>query len=85
MFNIQAKFEDCNINAWSETGKEFKFNTEDTFNGVTSDTITVTPLQLSYILQMNLHNDGEPEGFEKMYESLEPLFKDWPNGLRPIP
>lgn len=85
MFDIVAQFEDCRIKAWSTEGKDYQFKVEDTMTDEISDTISITALQLSYIMQMNLDNDGMPESYEKMYESLEPLFKDWPNNLRPIP
>lgn len=85
MFSIQAQFEDCKLHAESNDGKEYQLQVEDSFEGEISETLTITALQLSYILQFYLDNYGEPEGFEKMYESLEPLFKDWPVNLRPIP
>lgn len=85
MFRIDATFEDCCIHAMSPDGKEFKLQVSDNHTGEIADDITITAEQLSYIVQFNLHPDGEPAGFEKIYESLEPLFKDWSVNLRPIP
>lgn len=85
MFQIDATFEDIRIHASSETGHDYRCQFSDNFSGEISEDVTLTALQLSYVLQLNLDPDGTPEGFEKMYESLEPIFKDWPNNLRPIP
>lgn len=85
MFNIDATFEDCRIQAGSDDGKSWKMAVIDQHKGDVSPVITVTPQQLDYILRMNLDADGMPEGYEQMYEVLEPLFKDWPTNLRPIP
>jgi hypothetical protein len=85
MFIIDATFEDTRIHAQSRDGKDYRLQVSDNHTGEIAEDVTITALQMSYILQMSLHNDGEPEGFEKMYESLEPIFKDWPTHLRPIP
>jgi len=85
MFNIEARFEDCKINAYSDEGHTYKVQVEDTHTGEISPTETLTALQVSYILQFCLHPDGEPEGYQKMYESLEPIYKDYPVNLRPMP
>lgn len=85
MFIIDATFEDTRIHAQSETGHEYSCQFSDNLTGEIADTVTLTAQQLSYVMQFNLHPDGEPLGFEKMYEELEPIFKDWPTHLRPIP
>jgi len=84
MFILAGTFEDIRFNAKSDTGHQW---TASFCDGLTGEqrVVEMTALQLSYVVQMNLHLDGEPEGFEKMYESLEPLFVGWPNHLRPIP
>ena len=84
MFVLAGTFEDIRFNAKSSDGKNYTVSFTDGFTGQ-SKVVELTALQLSYVVQFNLDNDGEPEGFEKMYESLEPIFKDWPIGLRPIP
>lgn len=84
MFIIDATFEDLRIHAQSETGHTYHCQFSDN-HGEIAETVTLTVLQVSYVLQFCLHPDGEPDGFEQMYESLEPIFKDWPNHLRPIP
>ena len=85
MFEVSTVFEDSRINAWSETGHTYQFNTKDNLTGEVSPTIELSALELSYVLQFNLHPDGTPEGYEKMYEVLEPKFADWSNNVRPIP
>ena len=84
MFRVNCTFEDLHINAYSADGKEYVTTISDAWGGE-HKTITLTALQLSYIFAFNMDLDGEPEGFEKMYKSLEPLFVGWPNTLRPIP
>lgn len=85
MFKVSAVFEDSRINAWSEDGHKYQFNSEDSLTGKISDTIELSALELSYVMQFNLHPDGTPEGYEKMYEVLEPKFAGWSNCVRPIP
>lgn len=47
--------------------------------------LVLTPQDVSDIVAFNMHRDGEPEGFEKMYERLEPKLASLPINLRPIP
>lgn len=84
MFFVDAVFEDTHFHALSNDGKQYVCRFHDNQTDELKD-VTLTAEQLSFIMQINLDNDGEPAGFEKMYESLEPVFKDWPNNLRPIP
>ena len=84
-FQIIAKFEDTLINASSHDGKTYRLHVSDVLTHDYSPTIEITAQQLDYIMRLNLDNDGTPEGYEQMYEVLEPLFKNWPNLLRPIP
>lgn len=83
MFHIDAQFEDSRIIAHSLDGANYDVLISDNFTGDQRE-VMLTPLQLSYIMAINLDNDGEPEGVADMYVELEPIFKDWPNHLRPI-
>lgn len=85
MFNIDAIFEDCKIHAQSYEGRVYTIQVENIHTGKITNITRITAIQLSYILQICLDPNGEPEGFDKMYESLKPLFKDWPVNSRPIP
>lgn len=85
MFTISAQFEDLRIHATSDHGHSYTVQIEDAHSGEIADTITLSAQQLSYVFQFHFDPDGTPEGFEKMYEELEPIFKDWPINLRPIP
>lgn len=84
MFTIRATFEDTHITATSAAGHTYTVGVHDALT-YESRVVELTAQQLSYVLQFNLHPDGEPTGFEQMYQELEPIFKDWPNHLRPIP
>jgi len=84
MFIIIGEFEDMAFNAKSGDGKTWTVSFTDVFTKQ-ARVEELTALQLSYVVQFNLHEDGEPEGFEKMYEALEPIFKSWPTHMRPIP
>lgn len=84
MFHIDATFEDLRITATSEDGTIYNTTFVDNLEGL-SRTIALPAEQLTMILAFNLHCDGEPEGYEKFYTVLEPIFKDWSNNLRPIP
>ena len=83
MFNIEATFELQKIKATSNDGREWAVVIE--FDGEPSGPLKMTDQQLSYLLQFNLHPDGEPEGHEKMREAIEPLFIDIPRHMWPIP
>ena len=84
MFHIDTTFEDTRIIAKADNG--FAYDCE-IFDGLTGDKkqIQLSADQLSMVLTICLHPDSEPNGYEDMYKVLEPLFKDWPNNLRPIP
>lgn len=88
MFHIDATFEDIRVIAdgipLSTSGINYDCSFMDHVTGATRE-IRLTDKQLSMIIQINLDNNGEPVGYEAMYEELEPIFKDWPNELRPIP
>jgi len=84
MFHIDAQFEDSRIIASSRDGASYDVEISDNLTGNLRK-VKLTPLQLSYIMAINFDNDGEPEGVVDMYAELEPIFKDWPNHLRPIP
>ena len=84
MFRIDAQFEDQRIIAHSLNGENYDVEISDNLTGNLRK-VKLTPLQLSYIMAINFDNDGEPEGVVDMYAELEPIFKDWPNHLRPIP
>jgi len=85
MFLIDATFEDCRIHAESETGSHYKVRIKDNMTGKQSPVEVLTALQLQCIMAFNLDMNGMPEGYEKMYVSLEPIYKDYPIELRPIP
>lgn len=84
MFYVNTQFDRIHIIATSTEGGIYNTTITNAYTGETKN-LTITSLTLSYILQINLNNYGEPEGFEKMYIELDPLFKGWPNTLRPIP
>ena len=84
MFHVDVQFEDMRLIAHSVDGSVYDTTITDGLTGADRN-LNLTALQLSYILQFNLHNNGEPEGFKKMYVELEPLFIGWPNSVRPIP
>jgi hypothetical protein len=84
MFHVDCTFEDMRIIGDSEEGDIYTIEISDNHTGK-HKVISITSKQLSYILAFNLDNGGEPEGFEKMYEELEPLFVGWPIELRPMP
>ncbi len=83
MFYIEANFELQHIVAESNDGKEYSVTIA--FDGKASEPIKMTDQQLSYLLQINLHPDGEPEGHEKMRVELEPLFAGIERSEWPIP
>lgn len=88
MFHIKARFEDTQIVASSERGYEYITEIQDVSGlpaTITRKQIVLPAEQLSMILQFCLHPDGEPVGYEEYYKILEPIFKDWPHNLRPIP
>jgi len=82
MFHVDCTFEDLRIIADSADGKVYDVEFHELFIGE-HKTITITSPQLMYIINFNMNN-SKPEGFEKIYESLKPLFVDWPNTIRPI-
>lgn len=88
MFNIDATFEDCRIQAQAQNegrvGTDWQATITDNHTGKSKVTV-LTPAQLSMVLAFNLDPNGEPDGFEAFYLELEPIFKDWPIELRPIP
>ena len=94
MFHIDATFEDIRIiarqpkpgegNGSLPPGMEYFVRFIDMFTGE-SKQLVLPVSQLDMILQFNLHPDGEPEHYQEFYEILEPIFKDWPSSLRPIP
>lgn len=84
MFNISATFEDLRLEAKSRLGDVYEVEISDNLTRK-STTKSFTAQQLSYILQLNLHEDGTPEGYEKMYDELEPLMIGLTRELRPIP
>ncbi len=88
MFYIKARFEDTQIEAWSDHGSTYKVEIMDVSGlpaTVKRKQVELNHDQLSMILQFCLHPDGEPAGYEEYYKVLEPVFKDWPRNLRPIP
>lgn len=84
MFHIDTTFEDQRIIAMSHDGHSYDVTITDSLSGDFRN-VLLTALQLSYIMAFNLHSDGEPEGYEKMYEELTPIFVGWPQTVRPIP
>lgn len=88
-FKIRAEFEDLVIDA---TGFNMPVGSSWTYTCIISDnvtgdcrSVTLTDRQLAMVLEFNLDNNGEPPGFEEYYKELEPIFKGWPQHLRPIP
>jgi len=88
MFIIDATFEDMRIQATAldegRVGTDWQVTFTDNHKGGSKIEV-LTPEQLTMVLAFNLHPEGEPEGFKQMYEVLEPIFKDYPINLRPIP
>ena len=86
MFYIVATFEDLQIQAKLDpfTCDNYSVSFHDAESGCQKN-LDMTPLQLSYVLAINLDLNGTPTGYEDMYKVLEPLFKDWPPEFRPIP
>jgi hypothetical protein len=85
MFLITAIFEDLQFSARSNSGiGKYHCIISDAYTGETK-TIELEPKHIQMILAFNLDKNGEPEGFKQYYAELEPIFKDWPNNLRPIP
>ena len=88
MFIIDATFEDCRIQAKAlddgRVGTNWNVTISDNFSGK-SYIKELTPVQLAMVLAINLDSNGTPDGYEKMYEVLGPIFADVPNELRPIP
>lgn len=84
MFHVDLTFEDCRILATSTDGKSYEATFTDSLSGDFRN-LTITAKQLGMIFAFNMDNDGQPEGFEKFYEELEPIFAGWPNTVRPIP
>lgn len=84
MFNVDMTFEDTRIMATSEDGREYNVVVHDNFTGE-SKSVKLSSKQLGMVFAFNMDANGEPEGFEKMYEELEPIFAGFPNHLRPIP
>jgi hypothetical protein len=84
MFHIDATFEDTRMIARSEDGHTYQvmLSDSDTLN---THGLELTQEQLAMVMAFNLHNDGEPQGYEKFYEVLEPLLVDCPPECRPIP
>lgn len=84
MFHIDAQFEDQRIIAHSLDGANYDVEISDNLTGNLRE-VKLTAKQLSHIMAINFDMDGEPAGVEEMYVTLEPIFKNWPNHLRPIP
>jgi len=86
MLHIDATFEDMRIIA-SSTGQDDGTWAVTIFDSCTGQKagLIISYQQLTMILAFNLDPNGEPEGFEKFYEELNPLFVGWPCNLRPIP
>lgn len=88
MFHIEARFEDTQITAASDSGHTYSCVISDVSDlpaKETSRRVELSARHLSMILQFCLDPDGTPPGFEDYYKELEPIFKGWPQNLRPIP
>lgn len=84
MFHIDTTFEDVRIIAHSASGHEYQVVLVGRVSGQMHEMV-LSAAQVSMVMQFNLHPDGEPEGFERFYEVLEPLLGDCPAACRPIP
>ena len=84
MFHINTTFENTHIIATSIEGHDYNVLIANSLNGQTEE-LKLTATQLSMVLAINLDKDGTPTGYEEFYRQLEPLFKDVPPSLRPIP
>lgn len=84
MFLIDCTIEDTRIIAKSANGHDYDVEISDNLTGKSRE-VNLTAEQLSYVMQFNLHPDGEPENMDQMYEVLNPIFEGWPIELRPIP
>lgn len=85
MFHVDMTFEDIRIIAdMREKVGIYTTILHDNLTGE-SRSLDLTPKQLGYVFAFNMDNNGEPEGFEKMYQELEPLLVGIPLNLRPIP
>lgn len=85
MYNIKVQFEVLQITAWSVNGHIYEAEIMDVSNQpatVKRKQITLSNKELSMILQLNMWPRSAPELYNKL---LEPLFKEWPQNLRPIP
>jgi hypothetical protein len=83
MFKINATFELQTISATSEDGSMWE--TAISFDSQPAHTIMLSHDQLGWLMQFNLHPDGEPEGHEAKRASLEPMFVGIPRELWPLP
>lgn len=88
-FKIRAEFEDTVIDA---VGQNAPSNKSMVWNCLISDNltcdskqVTLTDKQLAMVLEFLLDFDGTPAGHEEYHKVLDPIFKYWPNHLRPIP
>lgn len=84
MFHVDLTFEDTRIIANSDDGSSYIVTISDNRTGE-SKVIHLSSKELGMIFAFQMDANGMPEGFEDMYEHLEPLFDGWPNYLRPIP
>lgn len=84
MFHIDATFEDTRLIATSKDGHGYDAILTDNLTGA-QFTLPLKTAHLAMVLAINLHPDGEPDGFEAMYAELEPLLLDCPLVCRPIP
>jgi len=85
MFHVDLTFEDMRIVAQSPDGATYHTKFLDNLTGQERVILNLSSNHLRMIFAFNMDNNGEPEGFEKFYEELEPLFVGWPIELRPIP
>jgi hypothetical protein len=84
---IHATFEDLHMFAHSADGHEYTVRLSDHCTGKVHDT-SMTPTQLSLVMQMNLDLNGElatEEATLAAYETLKDVLDACPPECRPVP
>lgn len=83
MFHFDVTMEDCRLIA-DGNGYSYVARFYDNLSGQSVERI-ISAEQLSSILAIAIHPNGQPQGYEDMYWDLEPVFKDMPKECRFIP
>lgn len=85
MFHLDITIEDTRMIANNPDGMQnYKTLFTDGLTGEQKE-VELTATQLAYTIAIILDKAGTPPNMDEMYKELEPIYKDFPPELRPIP